>query len=84
MPPGSATFTIVVRVSAATPGGTLLPNRVGAFSGAVDPNLANNAAVKTTTAVSAEECKADGWRHFTNPTFRNQGQCIRWIKTGKF
>jgi uncharacterized repeat protein (TIGR01451 family) len=83
MAPGSATFVVVVRVSAATPGGTLLANRVRVFSAAVDGDPTNNAAEKTTTVVTKEECKSGGWRNFTNPTFRNQGQCIRWINTGQ-
>lgn len=32
---------------------------------------------------SAEQCKRDGWRSFTNPTFKNQGDCIQFLNTGK-
>jgi hypothetical protein len=30
-------------------------------------------------AVSAASCKHDGWRTFTSPRFRNQGQCVRFF-----
>ena len=26
-----------------------------------------------------EECKNGGWRSFTNPTFKNQGQCVTFV-----
>jgi len=32
---------------------------------------------------SAEQCKGDGWRSFTNPTFKSQGDCIQFVTTGK-
>ena len=28
------------------------------------------------TPVSKNECKNGGWRNFTNPSFKNQGQCV--------
>ena len=27
---------------------------------------------------SKSQCKHDGWRTFTSPKFRNQGQCVSW------
>lgn len=30
-----------------------------------------------------DECKEDGWRRFTNPTFKNQGQCVSYIERHK-
>ena len=29
--------------------------------------------------ISKDECKKGGWRTFTDPTFRNQGQCVTWV-----
>jgi hypothetical protein len=26
-----------------------------------------------------DQCKKDGWKTFTNPTFKNQGQCVSWV-----
>ncbi|MBE0607952.1 MAG: hypothetical protein IH609_01090 [Dehalococcoidia bacterium] len=38
-------------------------------------------AVKFTA--SADQCKKDGWKAFDNPAFKNQGDCVRYVKTGK-
>jgi Right handed beta helix region len=33
---------------------------------------------------SANQCKNDGWKTFNNPrTFKNQGDCIQYVNTGK-
>lgn len=29
------------------------------------------------------QCKNGGWQQFNNPSFRNQGQCIRYVNTGR-
>lgn len=39
------------------------------FSGAVVPG-------------SADDCKKGGWMNFSNPSFKNQGQCIKYVNTG--
>jgi len=28
---------------------------------------------------SKEQCKKGGWRKFTNPSFKNQGQCVKFV-----
>lgn len=28
---------------------------------------------------STEDCKNDGWRTFTNPRFKNQGDCVSYV-----
>lgn len=28
---------------------------------------------------SIEQCKNDGWRRFTNPRFKNQGDCVSFV-----
>ena len=33
------------------------------------------------TPSSVRQCKHDGWRVFTNPSFRNQGQCVRFVRS---
>ena len=31
-----------------------------------------------------DQCKGDGWRNFNTPrTFKNQGDCIQFVNTGK-
>jgi hypothetical protein len=29
---------------------------------------------------SKAQCKQGGWKTFTTPTFRNQGQCVSWVE----
>jgi hypothetical protein len=29
----------------------------------------------------AQQCKRDGWKNF--PQFKNQGQCVSFVKSGK-
>lgn len=36
-----------------------------------------------TSPTSVEQCKDDGWKDFTNPPFKNQGDCIQYVNTGK-
>ncbi len=36
--------------------------------------------VSTTTPTSKNECKNKGWKTFTQPSFRNQGQCIAFVE----
>jgi hypothetical protein len=33
----------------------------------------------STPPPTKESCKHDGWRTFTNPRFKNQGQCVRFF-----
>jgi branched-chain amino acid transport system substrate-binding protein len=33
---------------------------------------------------SEEDCKKGGWRNYEHAGFRNQGDCIRFVRTGKF
>ncbi len=37
----------------------------------------------TTTPTTKDECKNDGWKTFTNPTFKNQGQCVSFITSNR-
>jgi probable HAF family extracellular repeat protein len=30
-----------------------------------------------------DQCKNNGWQTFTNPTFKNQGDCIQFVNTTK-
>ena len=31
----------------------------------------------------ARPCKKGGWKDFTNPTFKNQGQCVKYVIHGR-
>jgi hypothetical protein len=35
-----------------------------------------------TYPTSKNQCRHGGWKTFTNPKFKNQGQCIRFVETG--
>ena len=32
------------------------------------------------TPTSKDQCKHDGWKTFTNPKFKNQGQCVSFVE----
>jgi|GEM_PF-3556526 hypothetical protein len=31
------------------------------------------------TPTSVDQCRNDGWRNFTNPRFKNQGDCVSYV-----
>jgi hypothetical protein len=33
--------------------------------------------------VSKDQCKSGGWQQFNAPAFKNQGDCIQFVNTGK-
>jgi hypothetical protein len=35
-----------------------------------------------TTPTSKDQCKDGGWKSFTNPAFKNQGDCVSFVATG--
>jgi hypothetical protein len=35
-----------------------------------------------TAPTSKDQCKDDGWKAFTTPSFKNQGDCIKFVNTG--
>ena len=41
---------------------------------------ATSVAVPTNAPTSAEQCKNDGWKIFTAPSFKNQGQCVSYVE----
>lgn len=36
-------------------------------------------ATTSGTPTSKSDCKNDGWKTFTNPTFKNQGECVSFV-----
>jgi hypothetical protein len=63
-------------------------------SGIPQPTVSPTAGVGTTTTVtpmvtvtpapggaptSADQCRNGGWRNFTNPSFKNQGDCVSYV-----
>jgi hypothetical protein len=41
--------------------------------------LNGQAQVPVTTPTSKQQCKHGGWKTFTSPAFKNQGQCVSWF-----
>lgn len=55
-------------------------NAAGAVTAASSQTAVVTAAVPTAGGpTSKQQCKHGGWRTFTSPAFRNQGQCVRSI-----
>jgi hypothetical protein len=88
---GSATYTFDAASIAA--GGNQVPVPTGTISSAevlIDvegtadlSNITFNGVVQVpapvTTPTTKSDCKKGGWKAFTDPTFRNQGQCVSWV-----
>jgi hypothetical protein len=50
----------------------------------IDNISVNNDVVGSATSpVTANDCKNGGYKNFVSPTFTNQGQCERFVQTGK-
>jgi hypothetical protein len=43
-----------------------------------DPTTIYPEVVPPTGPTSKDQCKNDGWKAFTNPSFKNQGQCVSY------
>ncbi|AXV08242.1 hypothetical protein DVS28_a3569 [Euzebya pacifica] len=42
-----------------------------------------NGVADTAPPTDKDDCKKGGWATFDNPSFPNQGQCIKYVNTGK-
>jgi hypothetical protein len=87
---GTATYTFTAATLAAA--GQQVPTPTGTISSAevlIDvqgtadlSNITFNGAAEVPvvgTPTSKDQCKNGGWRSFTNPTFKNQGQCVSFV-----
>jgi hypothetical protein len=88
---GSATYTFTAATIAA--GGNQVPVPTGTIS-AVDvlidvqgtadvSNIVFNGVKQVPAPTNAKQCKKGGWKTFTDPSFRNQGQCIKFFNHQK-
>jgi len=60
-------------------GGTAVPANAG--KGFLFDNLSlSSGAVALPYPTSKDQCKNQGWKQFTNPSFSNQGKCIDWVQ----
>ena len=48
-----------------------------------DPDDDGNGIDDTPPPTNKDQCKKGGWASFDNPAFRNQGDCIQYVNTGK-
>jgi len=50
----------------------------------IDNISVNNAVVGSPTApTTKDDCKNGGWQNFSNPTFKNQGDCVSYIQSNQ-
>ena len=60
-------------------GGTAAPATAG--SGFLFDNLSlTSGPIPSAYPTSKSQCKNNGWKQFTDPSFKNQGQCIKWVE----
>lgn len=87
---GTATYTFTAATIAAA--GNQVPVPTGTISsvdvlidvqGTADlTNITFNGVAQNLVAggpTSKAQCKKGGWKSFTDPSFRNQGQCVSWF-----
>ena len=88
---GTATYTFTAATIAAA--GNQVPVPIGTISsvdvlievqGTADlGNITFNGQSQVTLTggpTSKKQCKHGGWRSFTSPSFKNQGQCVSWFQ----
>ena len=89
---GGAPFYTLAGLKAACPNAVVVGFgvNVGTFNPSydVETDLVNfNGTVydfqlAPTAPTSKDECKNGGWQSFSNPTFKNQGDCVSFVATG--
>jgi hypothetical protein len=89
---GTVTYTFTAATLAAA--GQQVPTPTGTITGAeilIDvqgtadvSNITFNGTteVPVVTPKTFAECKNGGWKTFTNPAFKNQGDCVSFVATG--
>jgi len=92
--PGVCDFTCYVSwndIVAANPD-AVITGGVGVNQGSGNPALTSNVDAFTfdeTTydfdvpPTNKDQCKNDGWKSFTSPSFKNQGDCVSYANNGK-
>ena len=55
------------------------PNNTGNLS--VDIYSCTPNVVTSTPPTNKDQCKNDGWKTFSSPEFKNQGQCVSYVQT---
>jgi hypothetical protein len=70
---------VVTPTPSASP--TLAPTATPTSTPTIAPSATPSLTPTPSPAVlgSKDECKNNGWKNFTNPTFKNQGQCVSYF-----
>jgi hypothetical protein len=75
-------------VTGVTAGGSDTPIEFPTTPGAYDTTFAGQDAfvskldtIGVAAPTSKVDCKNGGWATFRSPSFRNQGQCVRYVST---
>ncbi len=59
--------------------GTATPANAG--NGFLFDNLSLSATTPAAPLTNKDQCKNNGWQTFTNPTFKNQGDCVSYLQS---
>jgi hypothetical protein len=89
---GTATYTFTAATIAAAGGQVPFPTgTIQAIDVLIDvqgvadlTNITVNGQLQVpapTTPTSKDQCKNGGWKNFTNPAFKNQGDCVSFVAT---
>jgi hypothetical protein len=88
---GTVTYTfspadLVPQVAGTTPGTITAVDILIDVQGTADiSNITVNGVLQVpaaATPTSKDQCKDGGWQTFTNPSFKNQGDCVSFVATG--
>lgn len=87
----SAELTASEIATAGTPEGTYYwhvravdaADNTSVWSNATSFTIDNDSDEEPTGPVTKDDCKNGGWKTFTNPSFKNQGQCVSYVATGR-
>ncbi len=60
-------------------GGAAAPATAG-FGFLIDNFSTFSGPILVGPPTNKDQCKKDGWKTFNNPTFKNQGQCIKYVE----
>lgn len=62
------------------PFGTTTITQTATDAGGNQASCQQTITVVPNTPTNKDQCKDDGWRSFTNPTFQNQGDCVSFVE----
>jgi YVTN family beta-propeller protein len=66
-------------LNAPYPFGTTTITQTATDAGGNQASCQQTVTVVPNTPTSVDQCKHGGWRTFTNPTFKNQGDCVSFV-----